>query len=267
MALIPIPHLRRLLRLHYVTNILLAISFLVLKCLSPFCDYLFSECQLDYKETEILFFTAVVIIFRTRKQGAIHLIPYVSTACMLAKMGNVLLYFYSDPVYGVLYLTVCILHLLVLPEPSYEGPENIYYLRGADLQQELQNDKRIVWFIELYTAWSPPCIEFSSVFSELSGKYGLENLKFGKIDLARNEETAKEFRINTSALSKQLPTLILFKNGKEETRRPVVNNNGKLVKFNLNFDTVVQEFDLNNVYKECKANPLKNSKAKRIKDD
>ncbi|CAG2122093.1 unnamed protein product, partial [Medioppia subpectinata] len=224
MSLISRLELRQLFGLHYITNILLALSFLALKCLSPICDHLFTSCQLDYRESEILFFTAVIIVFRTRKQGAVHLVPYVSTACMLAKMGNVLLYFMSDPVYGVLYVSCCILHLLLLPEPSYEGPENVSYFRGTDFNQELENDKRIVWLLELYTAWSPPCIDFSSVFSELSGKYSLENLRFGKIDLARNEDTAKQFRINTSPLSKQLPTLVLFRNGQEVMRRPVVNN-------------------------------------------
>ena len=125
----------------------------------------------------------------------------------------------------------------------------------------------MVWLIELYTTWSPPCIEFSSVFSELSAKYGLENLKFGKVDLARNEDMAKQFKINISALSKQLPTLVLFRNGKEEMRRPVVDNNSKLVKFNMNYDNVVSAFDLNNVYEQCKASPLKSGKAKRPKQE
>ncbi|CAG2115398.1 unnamed protein product, partial [Medioppia subpectinata] len=76
----------------------------------------------------------------------------------------------------------------------------------------------------------------------------------------RNEDTAKQFRINTSPLSKQLPTLVLFRNGQEVMRRPVVNNSNKLVKFNLTAESVISEFDLNNLYNECKANPLKKSK-------
>jgi thiol-disulfide isomerase/thioredoxin len=267
MALISRNELKRILRLHYITNILLAISFVFLKNVWPFCQLLFNSCQLDYRETEILFFTAVIIVFRTRKQGAVQLLPYVSTACMLAKMGNVLLYFYSDPVYGVLYISVCILHLLLLPEPSYEGPENISYFGGNDLEEELERDKRIVWLIELYATWSPPCIEFSSVFSQISAKYNLENLRFGKVDLARNAEIAQKYKINTSSLSKQLPTLILFRNGKELMRRPLVNSSGKLVKFVLNYENVVSEFDLNNIYQECKNNPLKSSKSKRNKED
>jgi hypothetical protein len=32
-------------------------------------------------------------------------------------------------------------------------------------------------------------------------------------------------------MSRQLPTVILFKNGKEVTRRPAADNRGKLIKF------------------------------------
>lgn len=127
------------------------------------------------------------------------------------------------------------MHLLFLPEPTYQGPENIAYFKGEDLEEEIQNDKRVVWMVELYTSWSPPCIDFSNVYSELSNKYSLENLKFAKVDLARNPDTATKYKINTSSLSKQLPTLILFKNGKETMRRPLVNDDNKLIKFAFSY--------------------------------
>lgn len=124
---------------------------------------------------------------------------------------------------------------MLLPEPTYTGPENISYFKGTDLEEEIESDKRVVWIVELYTAWSPPCIDFSHIYSELSNKYSLNNLKFAKVDLSRSPDTATKYKINTSTLSKQLPTLIMFKNGKESMRRPVVNQNGKLVKFALTY--------------------------------
>ena len=143
------------------------------------------------RETEILFFTLVVIIFRTRKQGAVNFLPYLSTACMLGKLGNVVLFFYTDPLYGVLFsvtslrkydiyanqtyfvLILCIyflVHLLLLPEPSYQGPENITYFMQKDLESELEVNKKVVWLVEFYTAWNPSCIDFASGFAELSAK-------------------------------------------------------------------------------------------------
>ncbi|KPM09297.1 thioredoxin-related transmembrane protein 2-like protein [Sarcoptes scabiei] len=209
---------------------------------------------IEKRDTEILFFTIIIIMFKTRKQGNITFLPYFSSACMFMKLGNILLYFSAGPVFGIVYICLCLVQLLLLPEPTYQGPENISYLKGEDFDEELAKEKQSVMLVELYTAWSPPCVEFSSVFSELSNKYCLENLRFIKIDLARSPETAQKFKINTSTFSKQLPTLVLFKNGKELMRRPLVNEKGKLIHFSFTFDNVVMEYDLKNLHEECKKN-------------
>ena len=61
-----------------------------------------------------------------------------------------------------------------------------------------------------YAAWSPACIDFASIFSKISSEYGLANLKFGKVDVGRFADIAAEYHINTSSLSRQLPTMIMF---------------------------------------------------------
>ncbi|KAI1292041.1 Thioredoxin-related transmembrane protein 2 -like protein [Halotydeus destructor] len=253
MALFSKREIRRLVHPHYLINMFLALSFIVLKNLKPVCGYIFKECDLDYRETEILFFTLVVIIFRTRKQGAVNFLPYISTACMLGKIGNVVLFFYADPLLGVIFVVASLLHLLLLPEPSYQGPENITYFNHNELQNELSTNKKTVWLIEFYTAWNPTCIDFANAFAELSAKYGADNLKFGKIDLARNEDSSHTHKINTHALSKQLPTLILFKNGQEYKRVPDVTTKNKIIPFSFTFENVVSTFDLNNLYNTCKS--------------
>jgi len=62
-------------------------------------------------------------------------------------------------------------------------------------------------------------------------RYALENLKFGKIDVGRYPDAAKKYGINDSSMSRQLPTVILFRSGKEVTRRPAADDRGKLIKF------------------------------------
>jgi len=263
MALFNKREFRQVLHPYYIVNLILALSFIVLRTLPPACRYLFDSCEFDYRETEVLFFTGVIIIFRTRKQGSLTLVPYLSSACMLAKIGNIVLFLNYDLVYAVIYVCLCLVQLLLLPEPTYTGPEQISYYKGSDLEEEIARDKRVTWLVELYTAWSPPCIEFSHVFSELSNKYSLDNLKFAKVDLSRSPDTATKYKINTSTLSKQLPTLVLFQEGKESMRRPVVNNKGKLSKFPLTYDNVAFEFDLNNVFEERKKNPIKKEKKEK----
>ena len=70
---------------------------------------------------------------------------------------------------------------LLLPEPTYKGPENIVYFRDNNFTEEISRDKNVVWMVTFYAAWSPACIDFASIFSKLSSEYGLPNLKFGKV--------------------------------------------------------------------------------------
>lgn len=62
-------------------------------------------------------------------------------------------------------------------------------------------------------------------------RYALGNFKFGKVDVGRYPDAAAKYNINDSSKSQQLPTLILFKEGKEVERRPYADRQGKLVKF------------------------------------
>lgn len=257
MAILDWPQVRRLLHPHYVMTVFLATVFFPLRLVSPVCELLFPEkgCGLDYRETEILFFLIIIILFRTKKMGYTSLVPYISSASMYAKVAMVLLFFYNDLRYGIIYTVMCIMHLMVLPEPTYTGLDRTVYFTSQTLEEELKKDKRIVWIVEFFALWSPPCINFASDFRHLSGKYTLGNLRFGKIDVTRNPEAAAKYHINTSTLSKQLPTLVIFKDGKAVMRRPTVDSKSKLVKFNFTMENVINEFDLNNLY-----NVLKNEK-------
>lgn len=62
-------------------------------------------------------------------------------------------------------------------------------------------------------------------------RYDTKNLKFGKIDISRFPDAAKKYNISDSSLSRQLPTVIMFKNGEEILRRPTYDSKGKVYKF------------------------------------
>jgi len=89
------------------------------------------------------------------------------------------------------------------------------------------------------------------VFSQLSARYSLPNLKFGKIDVGRYPDVAQKYHISTTSLTRQLPTVILFQEAKETGRVPAIIS-GKVQKFMFKEEEVVNVFDLNNIYSECK---------------
>lgn len=149
----------------------------------------------------------------------------------------------------------------LLPEPTYSGPDNVIYFRGMNgLEEELNRDKKVVWLVTFYTVWNPACVNFAPIFAELSVKYHLNNFKFGKVDIGRYPDAAKKYRINDSSLSKQLPTIILFKDGQEVLRRPTVDPKLKVAKFLFTEENVRGAFDVKNIYDNCKTQ-AKNKKA------
>ncbi|KYN37688.1 Thioredoxin-related transmembrane protein 2 like protein [Trachymyrmex septentrionalis] len=284
--------LRLLVKPYYLINILLSVSYIIAKRLPVVCNYIFAQdgCEFDGRETQILFFLITVVMIRTRKTGSVTMINYLTSSFMYTKGANLILWFYADVRMGILYAfifilgqpfnivnyrplrhkrsnsTLCVVFALVLPEPMYQGPENVIYLRGANgLQEELQRDTRVVWLVAFYTAWNPACVTFAPIFSELSAEYALENFKFGKVDVGRHPDAAAKYHVSDASTSKQLPTLILFKDGKEVERRPYADHKGKLVKFLFSLDNVKAAFDLNNIYSDCKKNPIKRKEKKSLK--
>lgn len=113
------------------------------------------------------------------------------------------------------------------------------YFMGDEFEKELSRDKKIKWLIEFYATWNPDCNEFAGVFGELSAKYANKNLRFGKIDVARSAKIAEKYNIAASVTSRTLPTLILFKDGREYIRRPLIDSRERVVPFSFSYVSVI----------------------------
>ncbi|XP_064620974.1 thioredoxin-related transmembrane protein 2-A-like [Lineus longissimus] len=247
---------------HFLMNFMLASCFFVLKSTPGICDQLFEDCHLEIQEYEMVTFLGCMIVIKNRKTSNYQ--SYLSTVFMFAKAISLVMFVRQNPLYGVIYGLLILFHLAFLPEPTYSGPEEVKYFKGPHLDEELENgDKRISWIIEFYAAWAPPCVNFAPVFSELSHKYTLDNFKFGKIDASAYPKVAEKYKIDVSAWSKQLPTLVLFMNGKEKFRRPIVDKKGRAMRFGYSKEQVIKEMQLNEVFNECKKNPLPKKKSKK----
>ncbi|KAJ4445446.1 hypothetical protein ANN_07251 [Periplaneta americana] len=212
------------------------LSYLAAKKLPIFCNVIFPssapQCELDTRESEILFFLLIVVMIRTKKAGSVTMINYLTSSFMYNKVANLILWFYADVRLGIGYAILFVLLGMLLPEPTYSGPENVVYFRtAAGLEEELQRDRKVTWLVVFYTVWNPACTNFAPTFAQLSTQYTLENLKFGKIDVGRYPDAAQKYNVSDSSMSRQLPSLILFKEGKEVTRRPTADHKGKLIKF------------------------------------
>lgn len=230
-------------------------SYVTCKRTGIICNFLFpsSDCELDSRETEILFFLIIVVMLRTRKAGSVTMVNYLSSSFVYTKIANLILWFYADIRYGLPYGAILILSALLLPEPTYMGPEHVTYFRGPQvLDDELKHHKSTTWIVCLYAAWHPACVNFAPVFAELSASYSLDNLKFGKLDVGRYPEAAAKYRVQDGPTSRQLPTVLVLSEGQEKMRRPQADHTGKLQKFLFSKDNVKAAFDLDGIYQDCK---------------
>lgn len=247
--------LKPLLNSHYLTNILLACSYFIIKYIPYVCEAVYESCIIEWREMEILMLLLIFIAVKTRK--AATYLQFVNTMCTFSKAANIILYWREGPIHVFVFSLLWFLHFVFLPQPVYKGPENIQYFRATQLEHEIKRDERITWMVCFYAPWSPPCNDFAPVFAEVSNKYsGLNNLKFAKFDCNLFPDVAKKFNVSTSSLSKQLPTVILFEKGQETRRRPFIDSKGSVYKFIFSLDNVIKEFDLNKIYYECKNNQI-----------
>jgi thioredoxin-like negative regulator of GroEL len=71
------------------------------------------------------------------------------------------------------------------------------------------------------------------------------------VNVSKNKEIAKDYGINISGVSRQLPTLIMFEEGEEICRFPAINDEGKIGKV-LKYDKRILSkfFDLESRYLE-----------------
>ncbi|KAG0352262.1 Thioredoxin- transmembrane protein 2 [Gamsiella multidivaricata] len=85
-------------------------------------------------------------------------------------------------------------------------------------------DPNHYWIIAFNATWSSPCRLFEAVLARCSIKYEKKNVHFAKIDMdlvPEGDQIANRFKISLAATTLDLPTLILFKNGRPLKQLPL----------------------------------------------
>ncbi|MGB3340342.1 MAG: thioredoxin [bacterium] len=83
-------------------------------------------------------------------------------------------------------------------------------LTDADFHQEVDKSD-IPYLVDFWAIWCAPCSMVASVMEEIAKDYD-GKIKVGKINVDNEMKTANEFGIQN------IPTIIIFKQGKEEER-------------------------------------------------
>ena len=142
---------------------------------------------------------------------------------------------------------------LLLKGPRYNGPQKISTFYSINDFENTVTGKKAsksdtMWLVAFVTDWNPDCHFFIPVLAELSLRYTNETLRFGQIDIGKFPELAEVFKIDVSGMSNQLPSFILFENGKEKQRLPPLNKKNEVIKTIITKESVIRVFELDTRY-------------------
>lgn len=94
-------------------------------------------------------------------------------------------------------------------------------LNSENFEKEVLNSDKPV-LVDFYADWCGPCKMMAPVVEELASEL-VERAKVGKINVDENSDIAVEYNVMS------IPTLIIFKNGKEEKRLVGVRDKEELL--------------------------------------
>jgi thioredoxin 1 len=92
--------------------------------------------------------------------------------------------------------------------PEEETHSAIKQLSDANFQAQVKNG---VTLVDFWAAWCMPCKMMAPVLNETADALG-NTAQIGKLDVDSNRESSAKYGVRS------IPTLILFKNGKEVNR-------------------------------------------------
>lgn len=204
----------------------------------------------------------------------------VSSVLFYAKVGTAALLFFIGFNLVVIYIFVCLIVYLMFRFPVQRGKHRFIKINTEDefdrlvlgfgqtgnkkhLGKQKAYEQMDMAFVEFYAPFAETCRYTRQIWAEYSLKYATDKLKFFEVNVDALPELAKKYRINTGTYSRQLPTVILFEDGIEESRFPMISKEGKIGKA-VRFDKreLAKYFNLQERCLETGGNPIAQSKFK-----
>jgi len=113
---------------------------------------------------------------------------------------------------GALILAFAVLYLVARSKikntPVVEDNDDIIKLTDKNFDHQTKNK---VVLVDFWAEWCMPCRMMAPVLNDLAGDLN-GNAYVGKVDVEQNRELAQKHNI------RNIPTMVLFKNGKEVNR-------------------------------------------------
>jgi len=197
---------------------------------------------------------AMIFFNCTMKSGYLASWPAVWSQCFNSIKLGVLIIYGACKAWMLLFIwgMACLAIFLLVAQPEYCGPDKVINLISGISRSERSIEKRVLeakkheqHLVCLHAGYHEACIHFMSIFRELSSRYATDKLQFAEIDIGRFQNIAKKYQIETrTMISRQLPTVILFKGGVEMKRLPSFQANKTILKTPMTGRAIYEHFEL-----------------------
>jgi len=263
----------RFLQPYYILNILLIVVYPVTRLI--FSMQTKERDMFGYtKEDSILLTLCVILLVKYRKACTFD--HFLTEFFWLGKLAECSLYFFVDFQVCMWYLLACTVIYLFCRQPKYDGPTNMIHIKNEQQFEDLvindrpyQSDEedsdseettkkknknknkqnpppsskgpqtpgdQNIWLVEFYANWAETCVYTKPLWAEWSVRYQTKRFHFAEVDVAALRDLALKYDVNTTIMSRQLPTLILFEDGQEIMRFPPIDEKtgkaGRVLKYN-----------------------------------
>ncbi|KAF4658286.1 hypothetical protein FOL47_008092 [Perkinsus chesapeaki] len=186
------------------------------------------------KEVILLLLTAMISINRVSKRPVFEL--KVATFLTLTLSYCVAVLYFVDTFLFAWFTLACFMVWVVAGHPKYSGPRSVEYIAGSsDMNNRVLSEPErkkgsngaaakvpSQWLVLFYCPSLPTAVEATFIFASLAEKYTSDRLSFGLVDVDRWPDAAFSQNIDPKLKSVQLPTLVLYKGGKEVSRYPTI---------------------------------------------
>jgi hypothetical protein len=172
---------------------------------------------------------------------------WIDQSLLYAKLFSLFIV-YRYKAWGLLALFCVVWFVLfvVLPLPGYPGKSRVERLSAQDLEEAIAGKGKWtaeVWIVHFGAAWSPMSQYFQVTFARLSNAYGSDRVRFGYVNVDSQIAAAEKHHVTTDASAFRIPTVIMYRKGKETGRLPGRGNVAQ-VTWTRTLESVVEAFQL-----------------------
>ena len=175
-------------------------------------------------EVQILGTIAVVLFFKLIKSATME--EFLGQVFFLLKLSFSLLLYLFSGVALCWFVIAMLLVWMLANRPLFEGPNHFKEILTMGDFERLVLDGKGTFVVVFYALWHDSCYATMPIWAEMSVKYTTPLLQFMLVNVESSPLIAKKCVVDTSGVTRQLPSLLLYENGREIARFPPVSDQG-----------------------------------------